>query len=181
MYERCRWKPKPRIIIKKEKAARHKFPFMAWPLQMFHPLEPVFESVFCHAPESRCKLDGVLIRWRELWAESAVVTRLQVWFSAEFYRFRVLCNQIAHPEIRTTAQLMRSAAPSLPLTEHIFHILFMLTPLSHCLLWGFFCQKGEVWPAATMIISSPCKPDTTWTTIKLVFVSTVLRDDKAVY
>lgn len=146
---------------------------------MVHTLEPVFESVLCRAPESRCKLDGVQIRrWGKLWPESAVVTRLQIWFSAEFYRFRVPRNQIAHPEIRTTAQLKLSAAPSLPLTGHI---LFMLTPLSHCSLWGFICQKGEVWPAATMIISSPCQPDTAWTTFRLVFVSTVLRDDKAVY
>lgn len=155
---------------------------MAWLLQMVHALEPIFESVLCRAPESRCKLDGVQIRrWGELWPESAVVTRLQIWFSAEFYRFRVPRNQIAHPEIRTTAQLKLSAAPSLPLTGHIFHILFMLTPLTHCLLWGFICQKGEVRPAATVIISSSCKPDPTWTSIKLVFVSTVLRADKAVY
>lgn len=134
-----------------------------------------------------CTWVRVQIRWSADKKVRGAVARVSschwapIWFSAGFYRFQVPRNQIAHPEIRTTARLKLSAAPSLPLTGHIFHILFMLTPLSHCLLWGFICPKGGVWPAATMITASPCKPDTAWTTIRLVFVSTVLRDDKAVY
>lgn len=87
-----------------------------------------------------CTWATVQIRWsadKKGSSESAVVSRLQ----NRFCRFLLPHNQITHQEIRTTAQLRLSAAPSLPRSGHIFHILFTLTPPLY--FGGFICQKGE--------------------------------------
>lgn len=56
-------------------------------------------------------------KWTGLWGlVSAVVTRIWNQFSPVFYRFLVLHNHITHPEIRTTARLKPSAAPSFPIS-----------------------------------------------------------------